>query len=637
MSSLDFALKDFYRKKNQTYPYLLVITFVIAITEFLIYFTSSLGLNAFIQPLFSNNYYFSGSINAVYKQFNTFIQVLFMILAVFIVISITTTHIINKKRDIGIMKALGTLPRRLYSFYLLEVYIIFFIGFFLGLIGGIISFGIFSLIMNSFFISIIFQIDVIFTTILFVSCFFGIYFITGYTIRKIGKEKIMKTFSKDIPYDYNALKKLQFIPKWLSSLGTNIKISIINTLRRKGEFRRYLIVFSLISLIIFTLGLGTIVLKTSSEEWIHKSQGENIVIFGHQEVINNYSLMYQMFSNPEILIDTNVINFTDSKYLFNLSVVNEIKNLEGIEEFDERLISFYEVQEKTGLHYFEDLEGFREVGQNREAAIPIIGVNPENIIQNFEMEGRFFTNEDAFDNITIGDGLAHNLFDYALEQSLEFSSSGASFHISGVVIDSFYSGWVAYVGINESRMILNLMNDEINLLVLRLLPGSYEEIKNELNNISITLGDNYTHLKLDSAFEKNLNFISNLSLYPMFLIVVIAILAALSLYNYQKGGIIEKAKDFLIMRAVGAKNKSLKRILFFESLFVIVPSLLISLSIGMILNSIIIFGRAYLPPLYIPFTVFSIIMLIFIVFNFLSLIPIMRKINKFSIKDFDMY
>ncbi len=145
------------------------------------------------------------------------------------------------------MKALGTLPRKLYSFYFLEVYIIFFIGFFLGLIIGILSFGIFSLIMNSFFINILFQLDVIFSSILFVSCFFGIYFITGYTIRKIGKEKLMKTFSKDIPYNYNALRKPQFIPKWLSSLGTNIKISIINTIRRKGEFRRYIVVFSLIS------------------------------------------------------------------------------------------------------------------------------------------------------------------------------------------------------------------------------------------------------------------------------------------------------------------------------------------------------------------------------------------------------
>jgi len=637
MPSFDFALKDFYRKKNQTYPYLIVITFVIAITEFLIYFTSSLGLNLFIQPLFSNDFFFSGSINLVYTQFNTLIQILFLILAVIIVVTITTTHVINKKKDIGIMKALGTLPRRLYNFYLLEVYIIFFVGFFLGLISGLISFGIFSLIMNSFFIPITFQIDVVFTTILFVSCFFSIFLITGYTLRKIGKDPIMKTFSKDIPFDYNALKKIQFIPKWFSSLGINIKISVLNTLRRKGEFRRYLVVFSLISLIIFTLGLGTIVLKASSEEWIHKSQSDNIVIFGHEEVIYNYSLMYQMFSNPEILIDDNAINFTDSKYLFNLSSINEIKNIEEIEEFDERILSFFEVQEKQGLHFFEDIENFRLVGQNREAIIPLMGVNPENIIQNFEIEGKFFTNEDSFDNITIGDGLAFNLFDYAMDQGLELSSYGNSFHISGVVIDSFYSGWAGYVGINETRSILNLKNGEINLLVLKLKPGSYESIKNELINISTTLGDSFTHLRLNGVFEKNLSFISNLSLYPMFLIVVIAVLAVLSLYNYQKGGIIEKARDFLIMRAVGAKNKSLKRILFFESLFVIVPSLLISLSIGMILNSALIFGRVYLPPLYIPFMIFIIIFLVFILFNFLSLIPIMKKINKFSIKDFDIY
>jgi ABC-type antimicrobial peptide transport system permease subunit len=637
MSSIDFALKDFYRKKNQTFPYLFVITFVIAITEFLIYLTSSLGLNFFVQPLFSNEFFFSGSINRVYTQFNTLTQILFLILAVFIVVTITTTHIINKKKDIGIMKALGTLPRRLYSFYLLEVYIIFFIGFFLGLISGLISFGIFSLIMNSFFIPIIFQIDVIFTPILFVSCILSIYLITGYTLRKIGKEKVMKTFSKDIPYDYNALKKIQYVPKWLSSLGINVKISVLNTLRRKGEFRRYLVVFSLISLIIFTLGLGTIVLKTSSEEWISKSQSNNVILFGHQDVIHNYSSMYQMFSNPEILIDNNVINFTDSKYLFNISDVNEIKNIDGIEKFDERIVDFFEVKEKSGLHFFDELGEFRQVGQSREAIIPIIGVNPDSIIQNFELEGRFFTNEDSYDNITIGDGLAYNLFDYALDQSLELSIYGVSFHISGVAIDSFYSGWVGYVGINETRVILNLMNDEINLLVLKVSPGSYEGIKNELDNISATLGDNFSHLELNDVFGKNLNFISNLSLYPMFLIVIIAVLAALSLYNYQKGGIIEKARDFLIMRAVGAKNRSLKRILFFESLFVIVPSLLVSLSIGMILNSIIIFGRVYLPPLYIPLTVLSFILVIFLIFNFLSLVPIMKKINKFSIKDFDIY
>jgi len=639
LSSFDFALKDFYRKKHQTYPYLLVIILVVAITEFLIYFTSSLGLNLFIKPKFSNSLYFTGSINAVYTQFNTLIQVLFMILAVFIVVAISTTLVISKKKDIAIMRAIGTIPRKLYSFYLLEVFIIFFIGFGLGLICGLISFGIFSLIMNSFFFTLEFQIDLIFTPILFASCFFGIFFITGYSIRKLGKKNIIKSFSKDIPYEYN-VKKLQFIPKWLSSLGFNIKIAITNTIRRKGEFRRYILVFSLISLIFFTLGLSTIVLRSSSRVWIQKSQGDDIVIFGHKNVIYNYSLMYKMFSDPEILIDNSMINFTDSNYLFNLTDVKSLKDTEGVIKFDERLVSFYEVQEISGFHFFKDFEGggeYRVIGQNRKGNFPILGVNPDNIIQDFEIEGLFFTNQDSFDNMTIGDGLAYNFFDYALDQSLKLSSFGAKFHISGVIIDSFFSGYGGYIGLNESRIIWNLNNEEINLLALKIDPISFESIIDELNNISLKLGVKFTYLKLDSIFNENLHFISNLTIYPMFLIIVIAILAFLSLYNYQKGGVMEKARDFLIMRAIGSKNKALKRILFLESLFIIIPSLLVSLGIGMILNSSVLFARVSLPPVIIPITLFGILLAIFIFFNYLSILPIMKKINRFSIKDFEIY
>lgn len=644
MSSFDFALKDFYRKKKQTYPYLVAIILVIAITEFLIYFTSSLGLSIFTQPSFSNQYYFSGSINEIYKQFNTLIQILLIILAVFVVVTVTTTLIITKKKDIGIMRALGTLPRKLYNFYLLEAYIIFFLGFFLGVIFGLISFVIFNFIMNSLYYPIGLQLDLIYTPILFVSCLLGIFFVTGYVLRKIGRTEIIKTFSKDIPYDYNALKKPKFIPKWLSSIGFNIKISVTNTLRRKGEFRRYLIVLSLIFVILFTLGLGAFVLRTSSKEWIRNSQGENIIIFGHQDIVYNYSLMYKMFSSPNIMIDNEIINFTDPNYMFNLSDVSEIKNLEGVEGFDERLISFYDVKEIPGYHYFngdgylffEDT-GYKLVGKDREANIPVIGVNPDNVIQNFEIEGKFFTNEDAFFNMSIGDGLAYDLFEYALDQSLKLTSFGSTFHISGVLIDSFFCGYAGYIGLNESRTILNLAHDEINLLVLRVNPDSYEDIANELSNISAQLGNRFTYFNLDGIFADNLNFLSNLSLYPMFLIFAIAVLAILSLYNYQKSGIMEKARDFLIMRAIGSKNSSLKRILFLESLFVIIPSLLISLGIGMILNSIILFARVSLPPLYIPFILFGILLVIFIFFNYLSLIPILRKINKFSINDFHIY
>lgn len=639
MTSLDFALKDLYRKRDSNYPLLLIITLIVAITEFLIYFTSTLGLNIFIQPTFANIYYFSGGINSIYKQFNNLIQILLISLTIGIVVAVATTLIISKKRDIAIMKSLGTLPKKLYSFYLLEAYILFFIGFLLGLVLGLLIFGVFALIMIFLRFPIYVQIDLLYTPIMFFSCIIGIFFIAGYTLRKIGKQQIINTFSKDIPYNYNAGRKLNFIPKWLTSIGFNIKMAVVNTIRKKGEFQRYLVLFSIIGLLIFTLGLGTIVLSTSSQEWINKSQNENIIILGHEEVVYNYSLMYKMFSNPNLLIDETSINFTNPQYFFNLSDVNvlyDLKDFGIIEEIDERIISFYDVKELSGVHITED-GSYITVGKNRAGNFPIIGVNSENIIQNFEIEGRFFTEDDAFDNMTIGDGLAHNFFEFALDQSLELTDLSKRFHISGVIIDSFYSGWAGYIDINESRDLLNLMNNEVNLIMIKIIDGAYEVVKNNLENITQTIGDNFTYLRLDQIFQENLNFVVTLSIYPILLIILISFCAILSLYNYQKSGLMEKAQDFLIMRAIGSKTRSLKKILFIESVFIQIPSLLLSLGLGMILNSLFLLKQVYLPPLYIPLIFFFVLSLLFMIFNYLSLFPIIKKVNNFSIKDFSIY
>ncbi|UCC18293.1 MAG: ABC transporter permease, partial [Promethearchaeota archaeon] len=472
MSSLDFALKDLFRKWNSNFPFLLIIILTIAFTEFLIYFTSSLGLNVFVQTSYINNYFLSGGINLIYRDFNILIQILLIALTVVIVIIITITLVLSKKRDIAIMKSLGTLPRKLYSFYLLEVYILFLIGFLGGMVTGFIIFVIFASILSLFNFQLTFQIDLVYTPIMFFSCIIGIFIITGFVLRKIGKQKITHSFSKDIPYSYDASKPIKFIPKWLTSIGYNIKIAVVNTLRKKGEFKRYLILFTIIGLLIFTLGLGTITLNLSSREWISKAQNENIVIIGHEDVINNYSLMYRMFSDPSLIISDNDINFTNPSYFFNLSVISELYNDSRIEKIDERLINFYDVKEVSGTHITEDGR-YIPIGQNREGIIPLIGVNPKNIIQNFEIEGRFFNEEDSDQNITIGDGLAYNFFDYAMDQELELTHFSRLFGISGVIIDSFFSGYACYMNINESRKILNLSNDTVNIIMLKLNSGVY--------------------------------------------------------------------------------------------------------------------------------------------------------------------
>ena len=615
-----------------------MIVLVIAFTVFLINFTSSIGFNSFITYDYENSFFFSGGISIIFIDFNSLVLILVLILAFVVVIIVTTTLIITKKRDIAIMKALGSIPQRLYGFYLTEVYVVFLIGFVIGAILGFISYVIFFFIASFLGALVTFQVDVLYIPILFITCLVGIYLFPGVVLRKLGTQNTIKLFSRDIPSNYDASKKLTTIPKWLSSIGYNVKISVLNTLRRRGEFKRYLIVFTIISIIIFTLGLGSIVLKTSSQEWIRKSQGTNIVAIGHKDVLQNYTLMYNMFSNPDILVTRENIDFLNTNYLFNLSKVEELTNFTEIVKIDQRLINFFNVTELDGFHLFED-GGSSAVGQDRRAIIPIIGFNTSEIIQNFEIEGEYIESSDTI-NMMIGDGLGYNLFDYPLDQSMRIEELGTGhpFHISAVVIDSFYSGSAGYIDLSVMQEDLNFSSNEINLLLLKVQSSEYNDVIGDIELIvQGNLGENFSYVNLNQTFENNYSYLEILTLYPTLIIIMMAIISILALYNYQKGNIIEKAKDFLIMRAIGAKYKSIKKILFLEAFYMIIPSVLLSMGIGMIINSLVLFDRVYLPSISLPINIIGLLFIAFLAFNYISLFPILSKIKKFTIKDFDIW
>jgi ABC-type antimicrobial peptide transport system permease subunit len=316
----------------------------------------------------------------------------------------------------------------------------------------------------------------------------------------------------------------------------------------------------------------------------------------------------------------------------------DLYNLSSINKIDERLIGFANAEELDGYLYYED-GGYELIGQQRTGIFPIIGIDSTKIVQNFEIEGRFFTVNDSFDYMVIGDGLAYNFFDYALNQGMLIEDLNHIFHISGIVIDCFYSGYCGYIDIEIFREELNFIDQLVNLILIEYKEEPYNTLISDLGTIiDNNLGSEFTYINLNPVFEQNLDYITSLSLYPLLLIIIMAVIFVLSLYNYHRGGIIEKAKDFLIMRAIGSKYRFIKRILFLETLYVLIPSTFLSLGLGMILNSIILFERVYLPNISIPFIITGILFIVLLILTYLSLFPIIKKIRKnFTIKDFEIY
>jgi len=340
-----------------------------------------------------------------------------------------------------------------------------------------------------------------------------------------------------------------------------------------------------------------------------------------------------MFSNPDILVTRENIDFLNTNYLFNLSKVEELTNFTEIVKIDQRLINFFNVTELDGYHFFED-GGSLAVGQDRRAIIPIIGFNTSEIIQNFEIEGEYIESSDTI-NMMIGDGLGYNLFDYPLDQSMRIEELGTGhpFHISAVIIDSFYSGSAGYIDLSVMQEDLNFSSNEINLLLLKVQSSEYNDVIGDIELIvQGNLGENFSYVNLNQTFENNYSYLEILTLYPMLIIIMMAIISILALYNYQKGNIIEKSKDFLIMRAIGAKYKSIKKILFLEAFYMIIPSVLLSMGIGMIINSLVLFDRVYLPSISLPINIIGLLFIAFLAFNYISLFPILSKIKKFTMK-----
>ncbi|TXT55482.1 MAG: membrane protein of unknown function [Promethearchaeota archaeon] len=601
---------------------------IIAVSTFLILFSTSYDLSIFIptQRNYLNPYFFLGAIHELYSDLASILIVLIFLISIVFIAIISYAFTSSQKKDISIMKAFGTLPGRIYKFYLSEVFFIFLIGFLLGVILGLSFYYIFTSIMTFLDFSITFEFNTLLLSILFILGCFSSLFTSAIFLERIGKKSIIQTFSKDVPYHF-CVEKLKYIPKWLSLLGKNVKFSILNIKRRKGKFKQYFLIFLIISMIIFTVGLGTLVLRNTSKTWINKAQGEDILVIGHKNVVFAYAGMYSMFSNPNLLIHQYQIDLTDGSYLFNYSEISELETIPSLLQIDRRLLSFCNLQEIQGIAGDENAE-IRTIGENRFGNFPVMGLNLFSLSQFYELEGYPFTTENANYTMIIGDGLANTFFEEPFNQRLQFIDYGVQFFISGIFIDTLYSGFASYMGLSQFQTLLEIPSDNINLLLLKPIPNTLEYSISQILPIIRNLGNQFVCINFETIFSENSDFIDKLTLYNLSVISLMALVSLLSLYNFQKGDLTDKIKDFRIMRALGSPLKNIRRILFFEGLFILISATLLSFAGGMIVNSLFLFENVILPPLYVPFLLSGIIMVFYIGLNSLTILPIIKKIQQ---------
>lgn len=613
MSVTAFPVNDLLRRKLQTSLTIISLTLCVASTLFLLAFSEKMGFGIF----FAAESKLTAGFSVVFSRFIIFVALLIFAIGSVIASFLVFVMMSQRIKEIGLMKAAGCPNNLIFGYFATELLIITFVSCLFGTVLGVIAdFASVNLLKSFGFAAFPEQINfwlvlIVFAIYFFLTLVFGIKPILD-TVKIEPANAISPTY-------YLGLVKEQGF-KIASKGMLTWKIALRNLFRHKSATIRIVICLSTVFIIV-TVGIaGGIIADQTTKSWVEKAVGRNTILIAHEEFSNNYRALllkfYEASEYPQF-------NYTNQKYFFSEDALEQLNSIVGIKKIDLRLILQAHVEEVQGYILREENGATITVGDSRKGESLIIGVNPKSVISEWFIDGEFLKNEHGTEAL-IGDTLAQKMFSFPLNQSIRLFNK--TFDIVGTCIDFINNGNVTYIPLKTLQDITGISKP--NAVIVQIEPS--EDYKSILNNIKAaiqSLNPEFEVFELNEALEKNLNFMGYIWSTIMFLPLSTLIVATLCMTGFVALTLAEQRQELGVLRALGAKPKTIVKIVSIQSFVVLLSGFAVGISFGTIITLLILVPN----PVITTFTVFEIggwltlALIIIFVFSFYPSIKFSRQ------------
>jgi len=301
-----------------------------------------------------------------------------------------------------------------------------------------------------------------------------------------------------------------------------------------------------------------------------------------------------------------------------------LDDIQGVIEVDPRLVLENSVREVPGI-VLDPVDQTTAViiGDSRSDEALILGVEPESVVNDWLIFGRNL-GEDDQESTMIGDSLAVNMFSDAQNQSIKvFDESLLPYDIVGVCVDPLNNGKVVYMPLET--LYKDIGQSGYNLLFLQIDASEKSQVLAQIENE--VSGENLNVVELDTILDKHVDFLNNIWSLVMFLPLFSLATAAVSLLSYLMLSISGQQHEFGIMRALGAKPRSIMKIVFSQALIIILVSGAIGISAGLFIT----FGFLIPDPVISQSTIISVSAWLIMILGLLcasSLYPALKAVKK---------
>jgi putative ABC transport system permease protein len=573
MSETSFSINDLLRRKMQTSLVIISLALCVASTLFLLLFAQKMG--------FGISSVVEGKLTTGFSQmFPPFITLLAILISAAGIVMISFTAFImtsQRTRDIGLMKAAGCPNDLLFGYFFTELLFVGFGGCFAGTILGVLMDMASTNLLNSLGLQFPQQPTSLWIPFAVFISFFALSLILGVTpILSAIRAEPAKAFS---PAHYLGLTKERPGFKIMSKSGVSLKIAVRTLVRRKSATIRIVLCLSIVFLLVTVAVAGGLIAEDTTRSWVEKAVGRNMLLIAHPDIINQYKLLLSEFYEGQ---KATQFNYTDERYLIPSSLSSQLRSINGIIGLDARLVLETLVKEVPGIIFGSSTGETRNVGDSRQGESLVVGVDPGTVLNDWSLNGGFLANNRSAEAV-VGDTIGQRLFSEPLIQDIRISNEDLS--VVGVCLDPINNGNVTYVPLTTLQTITGVSGT--NVLMVKLNSSANET--DILNKINATIANSgFQVFQLDEAVDKSVGFLNFIWSAIMFLPLFSLIAASLSLLGYVMLTINEQRQEFGILRALGAKPRTVLAIVSAQSLIVLLGSYAVGIALGVIATLLIL-------------------------------------------------
>ncbi len=509
---------------------------------------------------------------------------------------------VTRRRDIGLMKAVGTTVDTIFDFFMAQSVILLGAGIILGMTFGTVFYLLAMMWLASFLPSVQFTMDF---PLLQLGILAVIYVIAGYySAQKPIYDTVQESPSAALNPDVGSkVTNAGF----LDSFGLSFRIAAKGTGRRIRGTRRTLISLFLSFTIASLLWMGGGVVETTSRAYMMRSMGTDVIAVGNPDLLAQYYGAYSLYGTP--LNDS--FSYVSDADIINSSLVTELQDLLGVTTVETRLVVYSDVVEGPGIVYNDLIEDYTYIGEDREGSALLVGVDWGSTISDWYYEGSRANSSEVW----IGGSLADEMFVDPLVQTLQFG--GYSLSVSALAFDTLNGGMLALMDQSVLQSYSGVSGSNLALVQI----DSYDEsLINQIQNLAQDYG--FGIYRQQDVLNQNIDIIHTIwvLLNPLALMALVS--AFMGLLNYLLVSIFGRLRDYVIMRSIGAKPSFIAKVMMAEGLEMGVKSGIPALLVAALASIYILIPEAAVPTLaYLPLSIVTIFISMLIVI-ILASIPV---------------